>query len=116
MQPTLAELENRFANALQRQDVAAAHEAAADLRYRYPSSEKGWVYGSMVSLMAGDPATGRVLVAEYLAANPRRSARCCSGRMRTSPWPPRGRINLRRGRSRGGAARNPQRSTLSGSF
>jgi len=70
MQPTLAELENRFASALQRQDVAAAHEAAADLRYRYPSSEKGWVYGSMVSLMAGDPATGRVLVAEYLSRQP----------------------------------------------
>jgi tetratricopeptide (TPR) repeat protein len=70
MQLTLAELDHRFATALQRQDLAAAHEAAADLRYRFPTSEKGWIYGSMTCLMAGDPATGRVLVAEFLSRHP----------------------------------------------
>jgi hypothetical protein len=68
--PSLPRFEHEIGARLGRGDLAGAAAAAADCRRAWPESSAGWLFGSIVMLLAGEKTTGLDLVQEWLAREP----------------------------------------------
>jgi tetratricopeptide (TPR) repeat protein len=68
--PSLARLEHEIGLRLGQGDLLGAARAAAVCRTAWPSSPSGWLYGSMVVLLADDKVGALAIIEEGLASHP----------------------------------------------
>lgn len=67
---SLADFQFDFGRCLGSADLAGAAKVAADCRADWPGDRSGWLFGSIVALLAGNKAHALALIAEWLAADP----------------------------------------------
>ena len=74
MRPVMAlsqnALEKQVSEHLARGDLGAAAAAAAQCRQAWPAAAGGWLLGSIVALLGGDPDGALALIEEYLRGRP----------------------------------------------
>lgn len=68
--PSLAQFEHEIGARLGRGDLAGAAAAAAECRRAWPAYAAGWLFGSIVMLLAGEKTTALNLVQEWLSREP----------------------------------------------
>ena len=68
--PSIAAFEQQIGAQLGKGDLVAASSAARACRGAWPSAPAGWLLGSIIALLAGDPPTALRLIEESLATWP----------------------------------------------
>jgi tetratricopeptide (TPR) repeat protein len=68
--PSVAAFEQEIGAHLGRGDIVSAASAARACREAWPSSPAGWLLGSIIALLAGDPGTALRLIDEALTTRP----------------------------------------------
>ncbi|MGH8290004.1 MAG: tetratricopeptide repeat-containing sulfotransferase family protein [Steroidobacteraceae bacterium] len=68
--PSVAAFEQQIGAQLGKGDLVAASSAARACRGAWPSAPAGWLLGSIIALLAGDPLTALRLIEESLATWP----------------------------------------------